>query len=308
MYAARIEQATVLAQVAHSVFARVADKLRSAYAASLPTHSGESMSMFHNVSKMNEAFGNPKGNPANIQDERDSHLRQCQNIGSEFQELMNAFGIRVDMTFISPSNYGPVDVDGVRDALCDIMVFALGAFHRMGIDAERDMDTVVSAVMTRFCKDVGDLVETQKKYRDLGVGYTMHGEFPFVYLRSASDQQMPEYPKGKFLKSVSCRQPEFYPLPVGPLVPVAEPVQAPAPPARKFFGQVKTEPSVTDQMAAERNEHRTKEELWKNFKCKALLELTKDLESVDDQSVIERLLAGELKIVTVIKLTSPNPF
>lgn len=170
--------------------------------------------MFVLVKEINVAFGNPEGNPANIN--MQALVMQAKSIGSEFVELMKALGYEVQMAIVPDPDAGPVNMDDVRDALCDIMVFDLGAYHRMGIDAERDMAEAVGALMTRFCKTEDELLATRAKYDALGVRYTVHGEFPKVFLRSAEDQQMPEYPIGKFLKSAGYRQPKFYALPQAP--------------------------------------------------------------------------------------------
>jgi len=72
-------------------------------------------SMFKEVSTMNLAFGNTFGNntTARIQ-------KQCANIPDEFKELQAAIAAK--------------DFTEVRDAMCDILVFSLGAFHLMGRD------------------------------------------------------------------------------------------------------------------------------------------------------------------------------
>lgn len=72
-------------------------------------------SMFQEVSDMNIAFGNNFGGntTARIQ-------KQCANIPDEFKELQLAIAAK--------------DITEVRDAMCDILVFGLGAFHLMGRD------------------------------------------------------------------------------------------------------------------------------------------------------------------------------
>ncbi len=150
-----------------------------------------SKGIFERVSEMNEAFGNPKGDPKNI--DWDRLERQCKNILVEFErELMPAIAER--------------NLEEVRDALCDINVFSLGAHHFMGIDADADMHAVIDGVLTRFIKDERDLAATMKKYDDLGVDYYLEGTFPTACLKSLEDQvdkYGESYPKGKFLKSVS---------------------------------------------------------------------------------------------------------
>lgn len=174
------------------------------------------MSSFDMVSHMNEAFGNPKGDPNNI--DWDRVRNQCKNIVDEFGEVMVALGADKQRVQAAITNFKanllfspltPIDVDGVRDGLCDIHVFAYGAHHMMGIDADRDMDTVVNAVMTRFIKDPMDLEATRAKFSAKGVHLTYtEGTYPTMILKSATDQ--PDAPKGKFLKAVSYKEPVFY--------------------------------------------------------------------------------------------------
>lgn len=179
------------------------------------------LTMFELVSRMNTAFGNPKGDPKKINGSmlmKQVGTHEKGNVHSELKEFTHALGLG--------------DVNGIRDSLCDIMVFVLGAFHRMGIDADRDMTSVVTALYSRFCRDPEHLLLTQTHYAHMGVGYYTEGEFPTKCLKSLHDQYvlngkvyllaeneaMPmgavlEYPKGKFLKAVGYTQPEFYELP-----------------------------------------------------------------------------------------------
>jgi hypothetical protein len=68
------------------------------------------------VSEMNEAFGNPRGKPALLDWQKLE--RQVINIGTEISEARTAIASK--------------DLDKLRDALCDIRVFAYGAFHLAG--------------------------------------------------------------------------------------------------------------------------------------------------------------------------------
>jgi hypothetical protein len=168
--------------------------------------------MFKLVSQMNEAFGNQKGNPNVINGKK--LVSQCKNIASEFQELMKPLGFDVAFQFtpITVSGYQG-QMDDIRDALCDIMVFALGAHHIMGYDAERDMQSVIDGVMTRFCKDSLEMAVTIEKYKALGVSLYPDGQFPKLCLKSTHDQVGTDgdtYPKDKFVKSVGYRKPIFY--------------------------------------------------------------------------------------------------
>lgn len=160
---------------------------------------------FRRVCDMNTAFGNPKGDPRHIDWKRVTS--QCKNIASEFIELMGGLGF--EATVDLKPNGSPVSIENVRDALCDIHVFAYGAHHFLGLDADADMDVVIDAVFTRFCKNKGQLAATMKHFDELGIKYYVEGIFPTICLKSAEDQMMPEYPKGKFLKAVGYSTPVF---------------------------------------------------------------------------------------------------
>lgn len=167
--------------------------------------------MYSLVKEMNIAFGNPEGDPKILEFDAACNVKtseawkrlekQCLNIKAEYYELIESIEAGKP--------------DDVRDALCDIMVFTLGAYHFMGYDADEDMEAVLSAVMTRFCKNEEQLKDTINHFADKGIVFTINGEFPRVYLKSAHDQgynaedKVYEYPKGKFLKSVGYRKPVF---------------------------------------------------------------------------------------------------
>src|SRR3546814_15337973 len=79
----------------------------------------------------------------------------------------------------------------------------------LGIDADRDMSSVVGGVMTRFSNDEADKVATQALHAAKGVtNVYFEGDYPVMVMKSGADQ--PDAPKGKFLTSVSYREPEFY--------------------------------------------------------------------------------------------------
>lgn len=192
---------------------------------------------FHRVSKMNTAFNNKAGDPANIDWGRVRN--QTLNVMDEFIETMGALGLEPDAikelkavrSRITPDRFGDdaaVNLRQVRDGLCDIHVFAYGSHHMMGIDADRDMDSVVGAVMTRFIKDDADKAATVARHAAEGVtDVYFEGEYPTMVMKSASAQ--PDAPKGKFMKSASYSEPTFY----DPLTPCEEKDR---PRARTSFG------------------------------------------------------------------------
>ena len=185
-------------------------------------------STFQLVSQMNTAFGNPKGDPLNINWLKVQ--KQFLNVPDEVGELFVALGghakgsdaaefvkaavaqFKKDLaaSLEMDSDNGP-DLKTVRDSSRDIVVFTDGGNHLMGIDADRDMQTVIQGVMTRFIKDDADKAATIAKHAANGITEVyFEGEYPTMIMKSAVDQ--PDAPKGKFLKSASYQEFEFYDL------------------------------------------------------------------------------------------------
>lgn len=168
---------------------------------------------------MNTAFGNPKGDPKDIDFSR--VRKQSLNIIDELGELFIALGSSPESmeqavaTFKIATRHAvpddQIDLDEVRDALCDIKVFSYGAQHLMGIDGDADMHAVVAGVMTRFIKDAGDKGRTISLHAAKGVTEVyFEGGYPTMVMKSSVDQ--PDAPKGKFLKSYSYQNTDFPPV------------------------------------------------------------------------------------------------
>lgn len=156
--------------------------------------------MFEAVCKLNEAYGNKKGDPNNPDWKRLES--QAKNILDEYNELMDD-GINAK------------NLTEVRDAICDILVFTLGLAHLAGVPVDDDMAEVDRSNMSKFCPDEDDLTETLMKYRDLGVDVYVDGEFPMVRVKSSKEQvglDGKQYQAHKMLKSVSFSEPNLRPL------------------------------------------------------------------------------------------------
>jgi len=171
---------------------------------------------FDLVSAMNVAFGNERGNPLAIDWSR--VRSQSLNVLDEFIELMSAFGLESETMAqlkavrkrLTADKFSPntPDHEKVRDTLCDIHVYAYGAHHLMGINADEDTIEVVEKVMTRFIKDDADKAATQAMHAAAGVTQvSFEGEYPTMIMRSTADQ--PDAPVGKFMKSASFQEPVF---------------------------------------------------------------------------------------------------
>ena len=173
-------------------------------------------SIFERVKEVNVAFGNPTGDPRNIN--WDVVRSQCKNILDEFRELQAALGadevtlneLDLARNIMAMAVYGNKPIlEDVRDSLCDIAVFSMGGHHLMGIDWESDMSSVLDSLYTRFVKNDVDLKNTSNYHASKGVTQVSYeGDYPMKVARSTVDQ--PDAPKGKFLKSASYTQPSFY--------------------------------------------------------------------------------------------------
>lgn len=151
--------------------------------------------MFEDVSSLNIAFGNPAGNPLNPNWERLKN--QAKNILDEYNELMED-GIEAQ------------DINEVRDAICDILVFTLGLAHMAGVPVEEDMKAVDKSNRSKFCADVEQLLKTVDKYESLGVEVYVDGEYPMRRVKSAAtqtDKNGKLYQKDKMLKGVAFEEP-----------------------------------------------------------------------------------------------------
>lgn len=156
--------------------------------------------MYKDVCTMNEAFGNFADDPKNPNWDRLSN--QCKNILDEYNELFD-------------DGIGPKNMTEFRDAICDILVFTLGAAHMAGMDVERDMRAVYDSNMSKFCRDQEEVDATVKKYVDLGLEVDVDGEFPRKRVKSTkrqcdnSERNPKLYQANKMLKSVAFKEPVF---------------------------------------------------------------------------------------------------
>lgn len=175
------------------------------------------LSNFQQVTRMNHAFGNPKGDPATFDIE--TLRNQLLNIPDELGETLIAMGYDPEQVKREVGNFvaglksiertGSLDIDGVRDGMIDQHVFLYGGHNIIGCDADQDMVSVIQGVMTRFIKNLEDEVATRAKHAIKGVtDVYFEGDYPTRVMKSASNQ--PDAPKGKFLKSASYSEPKFY--------------------------------------------------------------------------------------------------
>lgn len=150
------------------------------------------MTNYEKVITFNLAIGNKSGDKRKI--DWDLLTREVDMIQSEVDELREAIELK--------------NINKFRDGLCDVHVFAYGTHHKIGHNADKDMDAVMTALYSRFCENIDILYKTIAFHKNKGVlEVTIHGKFPFAYIKSDGDY--PDAPKGKFLKSINYHEPVF---------------------------------------------------------------------------------------------------
>lgn len=104
------------------------------------------------------------------------------------------------------------DFDGFVDGCADILMVTLGQAAVNNMDIGAAFTEMTNKLMTRFDRTIDAAEETRKKYEELGVEtdlrtFTKDGQIYYITV-SARDQG-PEYPAGKFLKSVYMQKPNY---------------------------------------------------------------------------------------------------
>lgn len=154
------------------------------------------MSNFLRVAHLNTCIGNPQGDMDNI--DWEAVQAQLSIIQEEFEELVEAVRTK--------------NLTELRDATSDVLVTTYGMAHRVGFDADKDMDEVHNSNMSKFCHTTDEAARTAQKYEMLGIDcmfrYLDDGAIAVI---SAANQTVSGkyYPKGKLLKSINFKEPVF---------------------------------------------------------------------------------------------------
>lgn len=168
-----------------------------------------SMSGFRKIALLNNLAGNRANGGWDAVD------AQLKLIKSEFKELCDAIEAR--------------DVENLRGEIADMLVVVLGMAHRLGVDADDDLQEVVLSNLTKFdpSDDPAAVQATVAKHLANGIETVQievddplraPGSDRKLYVtRSAYDQNGKDgkfYPKGKWLKSAAFVEPEMPALPL----------------------------------------------------------------------------------------------
>lgn len=158
------------------------------------------------VRDFNKVFQREKLNPlADFTDLKEvaKATQQLQLIEEELEELREAI----------INN----DWDGCKDAVADLLVVTYGMGYIMDINADKAVQEVNRANMTKVCITKDQVKRTVDKYNKEGVecsvlkSSTDDGDVWLV--KSSKDQEDSKgkfYPKGKFLKNVDWEEPNLW--------------------------------------------------------------------------------------------------
>ena len=153
------------------------------------------MSFFKQIARFNDLIGNTQGNKS--EPDWDVAVHQLQLIHEEYSELIE--GVNNN------------DLLECRDAVADILVTVYGFAHRMGFDADLDLEEVHDSNMSKFCSTIEDAVATQEAYEEKGIQAAIEKISGIWAVKSHVDQTVKGkfYPKGKLLKSVKFFEPNL---------------------------------------------------------------------------------------------------
>lgn len=114
------------------------------------------------------------------------------------------------------------DLEGVRDAICDIVLLAFGQEgHIDGLNLDADFKTMCAYNMTRIPQTIEEAEETKEKYKKLGIeteAKTIYLNLPqfegYLYPvvcvnKDQWDSKGNHYPPNKFVKSVKFQDAAF---------------------------------------------------------------------------------------------------
>lgn len=137
--------------------------------------------------------------------------RQFKIISREYDELSG---------HVSERDAG-VNLDKLRDDICDVLVTTYGLGFLLGIDVDADMVVATEALKSRFDRTYEDYLLTQEKYAKLGVDVhcrevEQRGEKYFVTIctNDVTGNDGEKYVKGKWLKSYKFHEPVYAPIDV----------------------------------------------------------------------------------------------
>lgn len=169
---------------------------------------------FEKIAHFNELIGNGR-NMAQAE-----QLKvQFEMIREEFEELegvLDAY-LSFNWALCAPEERGDAGehmLTHIRDGIADVLVTTYGLAHRLGVDADADLDAVYASNMSKFVEGEKQSYAAQIEITQrLGIATTVAKTAPGLYAITSSRDQVgkdgKQYPKGKLLKPASYREPEF---------------------------------------------------------------------------------------------------
>lgn len=180
------------------------------------------MTALQKIGYFNNLIGNPKGGCTGLR-------QQFDMIREEFEELEKALVQYEKLQDCVPDQFTAemdiwlqeeaASVIEIRDGIADVIVTTGGLAHRMGIDADSDLEEVYRSNMSKFI-NTNNMLEVQAATLEvaarLGIECSAAETAPGIWaITSERDQTGKDgklYPKGKLLKPATYREPKFCPF------------------------------------------------------------------------------------------------
>lgn len=153
-------------------------------------------------SRLNLGFGNPVGDIHNRNDAFWDSIKKQWDLCKE--ELMDEMLEAIEKR----------DIIALADACGDLCVVNDGVAHKAGFDLNKVVAEIDRSNRSKFIKDQAEVFATIDKYRSMGFpedSLRIEGEFPFKCIKVNHDITVDDkfYPKDKFLKGISFKDPDL---------------------------------------------------------------------------------------------------
>lgn len=145
-----------------------------------------------------------------------AQLNELEDLGSkpEMDKLKSQLALIYEEAQELEDGILESDWEAMKDAVADLLVVTYGMAYVMNIDADKALQRVNEANMSKLCTSQDEVVATTGFYAQLGVEISVQtvGKSLFA-IKSTRDQEGEDgkfYPQGKFLKNVNWKEPDLF--------------------------------------------------------------------------------------------------